>query len=364
MSYQQILDSEIQSGSPVDGGLLLKIKNNDDTFNTADNDTAAQITSILSVVNLTDDSLVGSTIYTVKNVAPRGYISAMGSIIGKTAGTFVGSNYYKLYETLWDIALNTAGQPYYLSAAKGTDALTDWNAGKTIKIDESGLFTCTYKSGVTNDVGLKQDDAFQGHEHSFQYGPASPTRVYAGASNDTGNQSTDYTDTISTKSGYGTPRYANETRPINVAKYAYIRYAVSQPTLLALPNGIETNYTIEAAGNAGQIISGTDIPFIATRQDGFSWDGTGFIAPFNCEVSFEGGVKNTTAPGNGTILAYINGANPKVVGITSNTAGNMTFSGTAKLISGQRLSFRQSISGQTMSNDTAGHWLKITKLNG
>ncbi len=68
---------------------------------------------------------------------------------------------------MWKVAQTTAGEPYVISSAKGTDALTDWNANKTITMDESGLFTRAYKSGTSGAVGAKQLDAFQGHWHSL-----------------------------------------------------------------------------------------------------------------------------------------------------------------------------------------------------
>jgi hypothetical protein len=226
MAFQQITSDEIAIGKPIDNSLLLKIKTNDETFNASDAIHDNSISALSAIVNLTDDALVGATIYTLKDTAPRGYISAMGVSIGKASATYVGSDYFNLYSTLWNLAVTTAGQPYYISAVKGATALADWDAGKTITIDESGLFTRAFKSGITNGVGQKQDDAFQGHRHNNNSGSSQRIGIQGSAYwyvlN--GGSSQFVTDPISDGTN-GTPRTSNETRPVNVAKYIFIRYS-------------------------------------------------------------------------------------------------------------------------------------------
>ncbi len=199
---------------------------------------------------------IGEIKYLPQNVAPQGFLPANGSIIGLSSGSHQGNTYYDLYNVLWNVAQTTAGEPYVISSAKGASASADWSAGKTIKIDESGLFTRAYKSGVTNGVGQKQDDAFQGHRHS----PLSPNTGFWGvnpggnAFGGTGigngfNAST--TGSPITDGTNGTPRTASETRPTNVAKYAFIRYATAQPLIYALPSyfgGNQYNLTVTGSG--------------------------------------------------------------------------------------------------------------------
>ena len=234
MAFQAITNSEIQQGAPIDSGLLGKVKSNDDNFNSVDISQASLIASLQSsldgLLNKTDDNLVGETKYLITTTAPNGFIPANGVTIGLSGANYNGTTYYQLYQKLWPMSLNTAGQPYYLSAAKGATADADWSASKTILIDESGLFIRAYKSGTTNGVGQLQTDAFQGHYHSFYY---SGGQTYAGGTFEgtvrpiSANTSTGQPNVQSpvTDGTNGTPRTALETRPSNIAKYIYIRYS-------------------------------------------------------------------------------------------------------------------------------------------
>ena len=223
------------------------------------------ITAIASrdnVIQSYQDGSVGEIKYLPQNVAPNGFIPCQGQSIGNTTGTYQGSNYFQLYTILWQVAQTTAGEPYVISSAKGTDALTDWNANKTITMDESGLFTRAYKSGTSGAVGAKQADAFQGHYHPIVMDTGTITNGSSGAGS-SGTQMTRGNGTPSgtvlsalsgpADNGYGTPRVASETRPTNVAKYPFIRFS-SSPTLLALPVSKENVFSARIS-SAGAIVS-------------------------------------------------------------------------------------------------------------
>lgn len=188
---------------------------------------------------------IGEIKYLPQNVAPNGFIPANGITIGNSGATYTGAQYLALYKVLWSIATTTSTDPYYISSAKGSSADADWAANKTIKIDESGLFTRAYKSGVTNGVGQKQDDAFQGHQHTQRW--PNYTGGRAAYNSDGPGVDPGYGATIGivTDGTNGTPRIASETRPMNVAKYVFIRYAVSTPALLALPTSKDNHKTYD-----------------------------------------------------------------------------------------------------------------------
>jgi hypothetical protein len=136
----------------------------------------------------------------------------------------------------------------------------------------------------------------------------------------------------------------------------------NSPTLLALPTATQTDYYIEAAGNAGQAITAsvTDIPFIATVQNNLTWDGSGFTAPISGNYEVVGYVKTTaTAVG---LRATINGTIGKQIG-TSYSGSTMFLTGKVYLTQGQRFSLRGD-STATLSNDSNFHHIAITRLNG
>lgn len=186
---------------------------------------------------------LGELKFLPQNIAPQGFIPALGSSIGKTAGTYQGDAYYDLYKVLWTQSSVTAGEPYVISSAKGADAATDWAANKTITIDVSGLVVRAYKSGTTAAVGAKQSDAFQGHVHSFASGSTVPNAattyvVTSNSPNATGAVGSPISDGTN-----GTPRTSSETRMTNIAQYAFIRYGNDAPTLLALPTSKENVFS-------------------------------------------------------------------------------------------------------------------------
>jgi hypothetical protein len=215
MAFQSITNEEIQQGLPIDANLLGKVKNNDDALNDVDITIQQQLIGLL---NRTDDALVGETKYLIDTIAPRGYIPANGVSIGKTSGTYTGNDYLLLYQKLWSKALATAGQPYVVSAAKGATAQVDWDAGKTITIDESGLFTRA-SGGNAGTVGSKQTDDFKSHTHTV-------TPVNFGISGSSGGLAGTAANTAATTTVRSVDNIGGtETRPVNVAKYVFIRYS-------------------------------------------------------------------------------------------------------------------------------------------
>ena len=209
---------------------------------------------------------LGELKFLPQNIAPQGFIPALGSSIGKTAGTYQGDAYYDLYKVLWTQSSVTAGEPYVISSAKGADAATDWAANKTITIDVSGLVVRAYKSGTTGAVGAKQLDAFQGHEHRIGYYSTAGSRTDSFVQ---ANDITNWSTNTNLQSGYnddgsGTPRTASETRMTNIAQYAFIRYGNDAPTLLALPASKENRFEITVNAN-GTIANGNTSLITVTK---------------------------------------------------------------------------------------------------
>ena len=190
-----------------------------------------------NVVTTYSEDSVGEILYSINSTPKNGFISAQGSIIGNTSGTHQGSTYYNLYKYAWTYAVTTAGEPFVISSAKGASYDADWAAGKTIKIDYSGLFPRA-SGGNAGAVGAKQMDAFQDHNHTYSFvgGSGGTLDVGSGAA---------YPRQVAATGLASSGRTATETRSINSALYAYIRYAVSQPTLLALPTSKDNNKTYD-----------------------------------------------------------------------------------------------------------------------
>lgn len=306
---------------------------------------------------------IGEIKYLPQNVAPSGFIPANGVTIGLSSGTYQGAAYLDLYKVLWNIATTASSDPYYISSAKGSSADADWAANKTIKIDESGFFTRAYQYGVTAEVGERQWDEIHDHTH----GPVSPAMAYSMPTAGTGgsNIQTGVGTNLLYPSETGGVTYGAgaETRPMNVAKYVFIRYAVSTPTLLALPNGVETDYRISAAGNNTATITTSDnINFTVVSQTNGSWNGTEFTASVDGDYEVAGNVYFNSSITTG-IGAFVNGSQLKP--ISSRVAANFhTFYGIVPMVSGQKLSFRSTIAGGKLVNDTINHHLMIRRLNG
>jgi len=138
----------------------------------------------------------------------------------------------------------------------------------------------------------------------------------------------------------------------------------SAPTLLALPNGVETDYYLEAAGNGGQILSSSDaIPFIATVQNNLNWNGTSFTAPTSGNYKIEGSINFNSINTGASIVAYVNNVETRRLGSALPTVWTIPFNGKVYLTAGQVLTLKPS-SGGTLVNSSVNHWLSITRLNG
>lgn len=186
-------------------------------------------------VVVTDSQRIGEVILLNTNVAPIGFISAQGSTIGKlgSGASFAADDYKDLFIKLWSLpglSSTDSTQPYYISATKGASADADWTAGRTIKIDESGLFL-RISGGNAGTVGAKQLDEFKSHTHIQNAHTHTIPKGYDGGGSDGTVASANYNQvgTISSSSVTATNQNTGgtETRPVNVAKYAFIRYAVT-----------------------------------------------------------------------------------------------------------------------------------------
>jgi hypothetical protein len=142
---------------------------------------------------------------------------------------------------------------------------------------------------------------------------------------------------------------------------------VKYPVVVSLPVSAQQDFYIEAAGNAGQVITAnvTDIPFIPTVQNNLTWDGSGFTAPISGNYEVTG---STAWNGAGTgkyIYAFINGVVSKMLGGSNAASSFYPFSGKIYLAAGQRLSLRTDVTF-TLSNASgpAYHTISITRLNG
>lgn len=308
---------------------------------------------------------IGETIYLLKNVAPSGFIPAMGSSIGKTTGTFQGDTYKALYDLLWTVSTVTAGDPYLISSAKGASSQVDWDLNKTITIDESGLFTRAFKTGVSGVVGAKQSDAFQGHWHAY-YGKNDLGGGEGSNSSGSPNWGPHYNTVRDPSSDgvNGTPRTASETRPVNVAKYVFIRYANLVPNIYALPVAAQQDYTIECRGNSGQAVNtGTNIPWTLFSQNNLTWSGSSFTAPIAGTYHISGNIYSNSSQHQ--LAFYIDGVLSKSVSLQNSASVQDFFSQDIYLLANQTFSIRDLSYAWTLNASlSAYHTLKITRLNG
>lgn len=195
----------------------------------------------------TDSQRIGEVVLLNTNVAPLGFIPAQGSTIGKlgSGATYAADDYKELFVALWSLpglSSSDSTQPYYISAAKGATADADWTAGRTIKIDESGLFARA-SGGNAGTVGSKQAEDFKSHTHIQNAHTHTIPKGYDGGGSDGTVASANYNQvgTISSSSVTATNQNTGgtETRPVNVAKYAFIRYAKSTTVLSEGPEGLQ-----------------------------------------------------------------------------------------------------------------------------
>lgn len=325
----------------------------------ADNSANFSITAQAIADNIIQQSVttdrIGETIYLLKNVAPSGFIPAMGSSIGKTTGTFQGDAYKALYDLLWTVSTLTAGDPYLISSAKGASSQVDWDLNKTITIDESGLFTRAFKTGVSGAVGAKQSDDFLSHNHTIP--------VASGGASAIGR--VQYSDTANSYNGGPTGSTGgSETRPVNVAKYVFIRYANLVPNIYSLPNAAQQDYTIECRGNSGQVVNtGTNIPWTLLSQNNLTWNGSSFTAPIAGTYHISGNLYSNSSQHQ--LGFYVNGVLSKTVSLQNSASVQDFFSQDIYLLENQTFSIRDLSYAWTLNASLpAYHTLKITRLNG
>jgi hypothetical protein len=183
---------------------------------------------------------VGTLLDYAGATAPTGFLLATKATpesIGDTGSgaTKEGSAYLVLYTLLWDTAGTTDLYAHKISSGKGANAAADFTAGKTITINYAGGVTRAVGAGAgwtetteANTLGVKQDDAMQGHHH----GIVGVGSLYPGTSG-TPYAVTDGTGTTpmsivasdaATDGTNGTPRTAKESRMKNIGVHKIIKY--------------------------------------------------------------------------------------------------------------------------------------------
>lgn len=158
----------------------------------------------LSVQESASSILPGTLIYFCASTAPTGYLKANGAAISRTT-----------YGTLYAAIGVTFGSG---------DGTTTFNLP-----DARGYFLRGWADGVTTRdsgrvFGTTQTDAMQGHVHN--YGQRNGVNGAGGGSYAWGiSEGSNYGTTVPQTDGTnGTPRTAAETRPVNLALLACIKY--------------------------------------------------------------------------------------------------------------------------------------------
>jgi microcystin-dependent protein len=206
MSFQSITNQEIETGAPVDTGLLSKVKNNDDSLK-ATND--LQDTTINNLVVVP----VGAMLPFAGSVAPANFALTIGQEVSRAQ---------------YPILFSTIGTTY--GAGNGT---TTFNLPDTRAAFLRGAGTSVkFSYNKTTNAGQYESDAIQGHWHSIAGGTTVP-RAHNISTSDHGyvnsfgtNSSIDPVQTstyVPDSQGNGTPRVATETRPMNVGVNYIIR---------------------------------------------------------------------------------------------------------------------------------------------
>lgn len=166
------------------------------------------LTGVLPLVNGGTGSTTGSpppgtVLYHAANTPPNGFLKANGAAISRTT-----------YANLFAVIGTTFG---------AGDGSTTFNVP-----DLRGYFLRAWDDsrGVDSGrvFGSSQTDAFQGHQHTTKIGGNYPNGSIVGqldASVDFGSRTT---LSIVSDGTSGSPRTASETRPINIALLACIKY--------------------------------------------------------------------------------------------------------------------------------------------
>lgn len=175
------------------------------------------------------DMPVGTVLPYVGATAPNGFLLCDG----KTLGSAASAADYKgdVYKPLYDL-LNEASNRWENSGTKV------WASNDVVKLpnaeDAMARFTAGNSSSIFTDstkrnagLGIKQDDAFQGHWHEM-YGYAND--AVRGGGTFSLNNSNDLVTGGSVKNPitdgtHGTPRTGYETIPKNITFSAIIKYA-------------------------------------------------------------------------------------------------------------------------------------------
>lgn len=166
----------------------------------------------------------GTLLHVHAATAPAGTVEARGDYtLGSTvSGATYTSGVTALYSLMWanlENAIYTSGGSV---TVRGASASADFSANKRIAITEARAVVARgLDNGLGVDVGRvlasQQLDAFQGHEHEIPDVANCDGGSYQGGGN---TPTTRQSNQIIEKSGYGVPRYANETRMRNVALLA------------------------------------------------------------------------------------------------------------------------------------------------
>ena len=170
----------------------------------------------------------GAVMPFARTSAPSGWLPANGKTIGSAASGAVydSQNYDELFAVLWASWSNTL-LPIQTStgaaSTRGVSASADFAANKRLPLpDMRGYFvrgSGTNDDGTKSDAfGVKQEDAFQAHEHTFRY----PRKITDGSNGSDhtvvdNTYTSETTTAIESKDGFGIARSASETRPANIA---------------------------------------------------------------------------------------------------------------------------------------------------
>ena len=215
---------------------------------------------------------IGQVAWFARSTDPEGYVSADNKTIGISSADYTGYVYKELYEHIWSMAgvSTTSTHPFSISSAKGASASADFAAGKLIRINFSSTEVFIRTKGSSTTLGAFQDDATAKnglsnstsgvtgsvggsdgtHTHTIVstwipgVGGASPNHIatkdspYNGAT----TLPNAYANTTNSGHGHGFNLTAGaqtitgdvETRPVNVALNAFIKYVrASTPQIAA-----------------------------------------------------------------------------------------------------------------------------------
>lgn len=317
-----------------------------------------------------DPNDVGWFVQSINPNAPKGFISTANKTIGSTGADYSGSDYYRIYEMIWNLPgiSTTAGDPFVIATAKGSSAKSDWDAGKLITVDFYTNEVFVRTSGATAIAGSYQANDNKSHNHAMAYN-ISASNLYINAlssshegvgmrDNNPGYRRT-YNGSIDPMQNTG----GTEARPNSAPMYSYIRY---QPNKVSAYFDQFDYVYVEARGNSGQstTASVTDVPFIEIDDIYNLWDGNSFQVPSIGIYSIVGMIY---VPGSGAargVELYIDGIRSKRISDYEDLSGAVSFRYTGKFTKDQVVSVRIIGTAGAVGNDTAYHWINITRIPG